>query len=94
LGLRRDHPDLFAEGDFVAVPATGARRDHVFAFLRRHGDRTLLVAVPIRVSDGLRDDLPVIADDWWRDTALALPDSKSLPVATLLAGRPYAFRWC
>jgi malto-oligosyltrehalose synthase len=94
LGLRRDHSDLFAEGDFVAVPATGARSDHLFAFLRRHGDRTLLVAVPIRVSDGLHDDLPVIADGWWRDTALALPDGESLPVATLLAGRPYAFRWC
>lgn len=52
LALRTQEPDLFAEGEYLPVETTGEGARHVLAFLRRHGNRWLFVAVP---------RLPVIA---------------------------------
>jgi (1->4)-alpha-D-glucan 1-alpha-D-glucosylmutase len=60
LGLRRVHPDLFAEGDYQPL---AAGEERLCAFLRRHDDKVLLVATklwPWRHDEHrLRLDLPV-----------------------------------
>jgi (1->4)-alpha-D-glucan 1-alpha-D-glucosylmutase len=70
LGLRREHPQLFASGDYQPLDiGEGRNGDRLCAFARRHGGMALVVAVP-RLVDGLfRDGKP--AD--WGTTALALP---------------------
>jgi (1->4)-alpha-D-glucan 1-alpha-D-glucosylmutase len=49
LALRRKHPILFADGDYVPVEVGGS--DRVLAFTRSAGDVTLRVAVLIRGTD-------------------------------------------
>ncbi len=66
LARRRVQPELFADGTYEPVTATGAKADEVCAFARRHGEAMLLVVVarfPARRAT---------APDWG-DTALASP---------------------
>ena len=49
LRLRRDHPAVFAEGDYRALTASGARADDVVAFTRTHAGETLRVVAGLRV---------------------------------------------
>jgi (1->4)-alpha-D-glucan 1-alpha-D-glucosylmutase len=77
---RRDHPGLFSTGDYLPAEATGVRRDHVFGFVRRLGDREAVVAVPrllTRLVSG-PEGLPLGAEVW-QDTRLLLPDSAPAP---------------
>ena len=46
LGLRRELPGLLSAGDYSPVECEGAQADHLFAFVRRMGDTSVLVAVP------------------------------------------------
>ncbi|MCC7348460.1 MAG: malto-oligosyltrehalose synthase [Variibacter sp.] len=43
LALRRSLPELFAEGDYHALPVSGPDADHVIAFERQHGAARVLV---------------------------------------------------
>ncbi|GAB4091876.1 malto-oligosyltrehalose synthase [Flaviaesturariibacter terrae] len=69
LQLRREDPRFFAEADYEPVALEGAFQRHVFAFLRRHGNRALLVLLPLH-SAALAED---ITDFDWKDTRLVLP---------------------
>ena len=46
LQLRRDDPELFAQGDYQALQVDGARKEHVFAFARTYEGRSCIVIVP------------------------------------------------
>ena len=46
LGLRRERPGLLSAGAYSPVVCEGAHADHVFAFARRLGGTSVLVAVP------------------------------------------------
>jgi (1->4)-alpha-D-glucan 1-alpha-D-glucosylmutase len=76
LRSRREHPGLFAAGEYLPLRATGARADHVFAFTRRQGERSAVVIVP-RFVTRITDDLP-LGPDVWQDTRIALPFRSSL----------------
>jgi (1->4)-alpha-D-glucan 1-alpha-D-glucosylmutase len=83
LRLRRRFPQLFQEGEYSALSATGEKADHVVAIVRRHEDRMILAVAPRlvasfssasppssskRVSGG-EVRLP-IGVDFWGDTCL------------------------
>jgi (1->4)-alpha-D-glucan 1-alpha-D-glucosylmutase len=72
--LRREVPDLFARGEYRPVEVTGARAEHVVAFLRSCADRHCLVVVP-RLPVGLLgdEDSVIFRDAAWQDTTLQLP---------------------
>ena len=56
------------------VRSNGARRDHVFAFVRTHDAQQVLVAVPRLVATLVPDgDVPPIGARVWGDTRLDLP---------------------
>jgi len=103
---RRDHPDLFATGDYVPVPAAGPAADHVFAFLRTHESQAALVAVPRLVAGPAQPSSPFGLPDW-KDTVLRIPGpsppswtnvftgetvrrSEDIPVRAALASFPVA----
>ena len=100
LGLRRDHPELFAAGDYLPLEVTdGPRADHLCAFARRRDGAVLVVAVPRLVCRLYRDDSVA---DWgaaelvlpallaWRDvlTGREWPGCERLPVSGLFAEGP------
>jgi (1->4)-alpha-D-glucan 1-alpha-D-glucosylmutase len=75
LSLRRSHPDVFQEGDYLPLEALGTRANHLFSFVRSGAGRTLLVCVPRLLA---RLTLPLApfatGDDVWADTFVALPE--------------------
>jgi malto-oligosyltrehalose synthase len=74
LAARRDMPELFAEGDYLPLFATGPAADHIVAFARRRATETAIVIV-VRLAARLvgRGDGIVIAAERWQQTDLTLP---------------------
>ncbi len=70
---RRDHPGLFATGEYVPLEAVGPRAEHVFAFARRQAERWAVVAVPRLLCRAWMSstDLP-LGREFWQDTRLVL----------------------
>ncbi|HEU5434735.1 MAG TPA: hypothetical protein VFU81_23880, partial [Thermomicrobiales bacterium] len=73
LACRAEAPDLFRDGDYRPLHATGARRDHVVAFARRLGEREIVVAVPRLVARLVRGADAPLGEAVWGDDALILP---------------------
>ena len=46
LSLRREHPEWFTEGDYLALHADGPRADHLCAFARIYRDHIAVIATP------------------------------------------------
>lgn len=86
LRFRREHFELFAKGDYLPVPASGAFADSVFAYARRFEGRTVLVVAP-RLSG--RVGFPPIGEVW-QDTALDFQPGQ--PLRDLFTGREFSPR--
>ena len=82
LRCRREHPGLFSSGSYSPVEVGGPRAEHVFSFVRRHGERAALVAVPRLVAKLLPDAAgQPYGPEVWGETMLMLPEE--------LAGRSW-----
>jgi (1->4)-alpha-D-glucan 1-alpha-D-glucosylmutase len=73
LACRAEAPDLFRNGDYRPLAATGPQRDHVVAFARRLGEREIVVAVPRLVAGLVRGEDAPIGAAVWGGEGLALP---------------------
>src|SRR5437868_1982076 len=78
LHCRRNHPGLFSEGEYIPLELSGHRAEHLFAFSRRAGPDTTIVAVPRLLTKLIpgTDQMPVGVKTW-KDTHLCLPGSFS-----------------
>jgi (1->4)-alpha-D-glucan 1-alpha-D-glucosylmutase len=74
LGCRRRHPALFTSGDYIPLEASGAKRDHLCAFARKHGEALAVVVVP-RMCARLTGFAAPPLGACWEDTAVRLPSS-------------------
>jgi (1->4)-alpha-D-glucan 1-alpha-D-glucosylmutase len=74
LHARRDQPGLFTVGDYLPIEATGVRREHVCAFVRRHNEHVAMVAAPRLMTRLVPEfgDLP-LGEAVWQDTRVPLP---------------------
>jgi len=72
LRLRRDHPELFAEGNYVPLASQGSRANHVIALARTFRGQTVL-AVAGRFFLRLCNSHNVPWGDVWANTSLVLP---------------------
>jgi (1->4)-alpha-D-glucan 1-alpha-D-glucosylmutase len=73
LQLRREDPELFAQGDYQPLQVEGVHKEHVFAFARTHEGRSCVVIVPrwtAKLMDGV-NDLP-LRERVWGDTRVVL----------------------
>jgi (1->4)-alpha-D-glucan 1-alpha-D-glucosylmutase len=70
LGLRRKLPELFAQGTYRPLRATGARASHVIAFVRSN-DTARAITIAPRFWPALMKPANGPAD--WRGTAVKLP---------------------
>ncbi len=77
LTLRREHPEIFQEGDYLPHEVSGPKGSHACAFSRSHGANRLVVVVP-RLVVGLTGGTPrhPVGEDVWMDTWLELPEEK------------------
>jgi (1->4)-alpha-D-glucan 1-alpha-D-glucosylmutase len=74
LRCRAKRPELFRDGDYLPLEASGARADHVCAFARRLEGGALVVAVGrwfVKLADGALDAQLDGYD--WGDTSIPLP---------------------
>ena len=101
LQLRAKLPTLFAAGDYTPLAAEGARADHLCAFVRRHDDAAVVVAVPRLVyrlhhggdtADWGATELPLPGDGAWHNlfSGHTYPAGAPVHAADLLARFPVA----
>jgi (1->4)-alpha-D-glucan 1-alpha-D-glucosylmutase len=73
LAFRRDHPDLFALGDYVPLETRGTHADRIIAFARILDGTAIVVVTPRLVHPLLKESvLPLPPPDEWNDTAIDL----------------------
>lgn len=77
LRYRREHAELFIQGEYVPLQVLGAKREHLFAFARIQGDQAVVVVVPRLLTGVIEDpsELPV-GDRVWGDTKVTMPSWK------------------
>jgi (1->4)-alpha-D-glucan 1-alpha-D-glucosylmutase len=93
LGFRRARRALFQGGGYEPLATDGARRDHLFAFARVHGDSRVLVVVPRLVATLLPDaDVPPLGERVWGDARVMLPAGGSTAYRHVLTGRQVTAR--
>ena len=74
LALRRSHPELLLDGEYLPLETRGTQADHVVAFARSRGDARLVVVAPRLVAPLLPENAGVrIPAAAWGDTAVRLP---------------------
>ena len=94
LELRRAHPELFEQGNYQPLTASGARGEHVVAYARRHGEQ-VVVAIAGRLwakLGGATGTVP-LGPAFWGDTAVDLSPLPAIhdPV-NVLTGKPVPIR--
>jgi (1->4)-alpha-D-glucan 1-alpha-D-glucosylmutase len=73
LELRRQHQQVFVQGDYVPLEAQGSLAPHVVALARRYQGEMILAVVP-RLTVGVTGfGGPPPMGDAWQDTSLQLP---------------------
>jgi (1->4)-alpha-D-glucan 1-alpha-D-glucosylmutase len=88
LHARRAMPEVFVEGDYAPLTATGAHADRVFAFVRRHGRQAAITIVPRLTMALLRGERQQLTGDAWGDTRVQVPDEvAALSWRSALSGR-------
>ncbi len=74
LCLRRQHADLFQQGEYLPLAVEGEKADHVVAFIRKTESASVLVVVPRLVAGLLQDrEVAPVGPQIWGDTHLVLP---------------------
>jgi (1->4)-alpha-D-glucan 1-alpha-D-glucosylmutase len=77
LCLRRQYPELFTHGEYLALVTTGSKADHVCAFARRLADREVVVVAARWFARLSADEnrLP-LGDAVWEDTVTEVPEGR------------------
>ena len=104
LHLRRQHPALFDQGDYLPLYGEGGRgNDRLCAFARRNEETTLVIAVP-RLVYRLQHNgeagwgatsLPLPSEGHWHDvlSGRSYGTCERIPAADLFADFPVAVLW-
>lgn len=74
LSYRREHPDVFLEGDYLPLQTAGRQGEHLVAFARGKGSRMVVAVVPRLVARLTRGQLiPPVGAELWGDGGVRLP---------------------
>ena len=74
LAFRRQHPELFAHGDYHVLEAQGEKAEYVVAFARSYATESMLVVVPRLVVGLTGGEEQAPLGKVWSDTWLPLPE--------------------
>jgi (1->4)-alpha-D-glucan 1-alpha-D-glucosylmutase len=94
LCCRRQRPGLFTTGEHLPVEVKGPLRDHVFAFVRRHGEELAVVAVPRLLANRKLDGegLPLGGAVWQGTRLLLAGIDRSVRLHNLFTGEEHVLR--
>ncbi len=73
LRFRREHPDLFLEGDYLPLQVTGKHADNVVAFARQIGEKFSITIAPRLVASLMEPELEWPKNSSWEGTHIILP---------------------
>ena len=77
LRFRRNHPDMFLEGDYLPLHVEGERADHVVAFARQSNGRFSITVAPRLVAGLMEPELKWPVNSVWEGTHIILPPGLS-----------------
>lgn len=73
LRFRRDHPDLFLDGDYLPLHVKGERADHVVAFARQSGGKVSITVAPRLAATLMEPELKWPVSSVWKGSHIVLP---------------------
>ena len=78
--MRRESPELFGDGEYMALEVSGDRKNNLFAFVRKQGAEVAITIAPrlyakITPADGLLMPTP----ETWENTSIFLPEALAGP---------------
>jgi malto-oligosyltrehalose synthase/4-alpha-glucanotransferase len=72
--LRRQHPEFFAQAQYIPLKAEGRYRNNIFAFARQYRHTLHVVAIPLHVAQLCKNQEKEITELDWKDTRIILPE--------------------
>jgi len=86
LGIRRENPGLFLDGDYLPLEVSGEHRNRALAFARTMAGDWAIAIIPRCVASV---QAPVVGDrlSFWRHTFVTLPEGAAGSLVNVLAGR-------
>ena len=93
LRFRRENQAIFRHGDYIPLFATGAAKEHVIAFARKHESQMAIAAAP-RFSYSLMkgERVPPIGAQAWAEETLELPAGATGSLKNVLTGETIEIR--
>ncbi|MGB7191699.1 MAG: malto-oligosyltrehalose synthase [Acidobacteriaceae bacterium] len=86
LALRAEMPEVFRRGEYAALDAEGAHSQHVIAFLRRHEEERVLVAVPRFACTLMRQRVEMPLGSAWGDGVLIAEECAGKRLVNVFTG--------
>src|SRR5207302_3961294 len=86
LRFRREHTELFQQGNYTPLYGAVEKQEHMVAFARTHQRQTAIVAVPRFAHTLLRGELSWPLGDAWGQAELALPPRAAAEFENVLTG--------
>ncbi len=87
LNLRRTHPGLFREGEYVPLEIQGDKAEHICAFARIHEGVAAITVVPRFAYTLMKGASEAPLGEVWGKTALILPEDSPTTFHNVLTGR-------
>lgn len=92
LRFRREHPDMFLDGEYIGIEATGRHAEHLCAFIRCRGQSSALACVPRLNASLVRAGSWPLGRSAWGKTALVLPTAAAERWENVLTGESLKVR--
>ena len=73
MAARNARKELFEEGDYVRLSATGSRSNHIIAFARRKDEHWALTIAPRFLTSIVSENELPLGQDVWGDTSIEMP---------------------
>jgi (1->4)-alpha-D-glucan 1-alpha-D-glucosylmutase len=86
LNFRREHRELFSEGNFVPLETTGRRRENVAAFARKFEDQWTIAVAPRWLARAQYKPESPSGTRFWGGTQIRLPASAPASLQNILTG--------
>lgn len=85
LQIRKEHQELFSQGEYIPLSVQGQLKDFALAFARRWNDAYLVVAVPLHLARLCKEQHQEMLSIDWKDTSIDLPGNVPASFTHLLA---------